>query len=578
MLMMRGFLTHDKQADHQELRDVLAEWASAGWEAAAQYHFQTFGYEFEIYEQDGTSQEDARRMRGYATEQPDTDRGKSYAGAAIEVLALPSPTADLAPEPAVGRCGSAQPLSSDKLLQILSLLACPVREKRLPWSGAEPVLLKTSPSGGSRHPTEIYLWVTGLDGLNDGWWHVAAHEHRLERIGGAAPPFELIAPLPGQVSAGPRVLLLYTCLFARNRYRYREPRTFRTVHMDVGHLMGTCEFLATSRCLDAAPVTHIDAPALAAALALNPLVECPIAATMLRQSSPANAWLQPSDEGDNRLAMVRFDAYGDVVFEDAQRGLKQHIDPHSAMNSILKMSPETAPRQEQDVVSDWISKGWRPSLEYFLWSELPSRSYPRPGSAAAHARWQELPHPTRDRLVPSVGALLVGRRTVRVFDRRPLASADLAGIVELPGIYLGAGVSFRLVAYDVDGLSPGVWTIDERRRRAHLGVAGEFREEMSAIMCGMSAARTASLTLVLVVDMQQRQRAYPYERALRELYVDLGRLSQHLIIAAEALGLGCLITPATNDRKLAALLRLEHRECPVYTLTIGHKLSEHSEE
>ena len=40
-------------------------WRGVGWRAAAAYHLQTYGYEFETYQPDGSSDEDARRMFHY---------------------------------------------------------------------------------------------------------------------------------------------------------------------------------------------------------------------------------------------------------------------------------------------------------------------------------------------------------------------------------------------------------------------------------------------------------------------------------------------------------------------------------
>ncbi len=42
----------------------------------------------------------------------------------------------------------------------------------------------------------------------------------------------------------PEALVVVTGVFARNMYRYREPRTLRTVFMDAGHLIGTLEMAA----------------------------------------------------------------------------------------------------------------------------------------------------------------------------------------------------------------------------------------------------------------------------------------------------------------------------------------------
>jgi SagB-type dehydrogenase family enzyme len=273
LLVSSGFLVGPDE--HGALRSELAEWTSARWEAAAQYHFQTYGYEFEKYERDGTSEEDARRMHRYASEQPDTDRGKSYGPAALETRPLPPPEPGLAPEPVDGGDRGAHRLSGRRITALLSLLACPVQEKRLPWPGAEPALRRTSPSGGSRHPTEIYVRLTGVEGIGDGWWHIAARDRLLERIATGGSVADDVA--------GPQALVLYTCLFERNRYRYREPRTFRTVHMDIGHLMGTCELLATSGGFRAVSTSRVDGAALAAELGLDPLVECPMATTVIRE-------------------------------------------------------------------------------------------------------------------------------------------------------------------------------------------------------------------------------------------------------------------------------------------------------
>jgi hypothetical protein len=38
--------------------------------------------------------------------------------------------------------------------------------------------------------------------------------------------------------------IVLTSVFERNMYRYREPRTFRTIHMDVGHILATIEMLS----------------------------------------------------------------------------------------------------------------------------------------------------------------------------------------------------------------------------------------------------------------------------------------------------------------------------------------------
>lgn len=286
------------------------------------------------------------------------------------------------------------------------------------------------------------------------------------------------------------------------------------------------------------------------------------------------------------LAVLRMDPDGRVVAEDALRGERRRMEPEEAMRALLTAAPPDTARAGEDgpapdpVVADWIDNGWRPSLEYFLWSErAPTHGQegcsppPRAAPPAPDPRaWRALPEPAPGPSRPTAGQVLVGRRTARVFEPRELPAAHLAGI--LAAVYrarAGAGLTLRLLAYDVEDLAAGVWRVRADGRAVSPGAAGDFREEMVAVMCGMPAARTAAATLVFVADFSERQRAYPYESALRELYVELGRLGQHAIVEAEARNLGCLITPATNDRRLGALLELAPREYPVYTVTVGHR-------
>lgn len=129
-----------------------------------------------------------------------------------------------------------------------------------------------------------------------------------------------------------------------------------------------------------------------------------------------------------------------------------------------------------------------------------------------------------------------------------------------------------MIVYAVAGITPGVWNLDLDAGLALLDRAGDLREAMSDLMCGMQAPMTANVTVVFVADLRERQQRFPYERALRELYVEAGRVAQWLILACESRDAGCLITPATNDRALSDLLGLPPHEVPVYTVTFGRRI------
>ena len=279
-----GFL--EAACGQRALADELAAWRADGWRAASAYHFHTYGYPFERYDEVGASDEDARRMHAYAAEQPDRDRGKTYAGTSR--IPLPKPHADLLPTSVVDLVthrSTIRPLDADRLMTLLSLTACSTGESALPWPGAAPVIRKTSPSGGSRHPTEVYLLNCGVAGLPAGWSHVDSLSCELETLDSEPVTTRelatLFSSLVGHAAYDVEAVVVFTCVFARNRYRYREPRTFRTIHMDVGHLLTTAEIVASGLGIAAASLNSVDSRKFGPTLGLDPLTEAPIAGLLV---------------------------------------------------------------------------------------------------------------------------------------------------------------------------------------------------------------------------------------------------------------------------------------------------------
>lgn len=108
-------------------------------------------------------------------------------------------------------------------------------------------VFKTSPSGGGRHPTEVYAYVRSVDGVRPGTYHYNPSAHTLERVGGTRTDEELNRILGDQEWAGTAgMIVFYTSVFGRSMWRYHSARTYRLLHLDVGHLSQTVFLLATS--------------------------------------------------------------------------------------------------------------------------------------------------------------------------------------------------------------------------------------------------------------------------------------------------------------------------------------------
>jgi putative peptide maturation dehydrogenase len=106
------------------------------------------------------------------------------------------------------------------------------------------VLRKTSPSGGSQHPGEVYPLVRDVEGVAPGLYHYSVEHHALE-------PIELMAAdrvreLVSQFSAGQdffagaHVVFLMTARYGRTFWKYRaHAKAYRTVLLDAAFLSQT---------------------------------------------------------------------------------------------------------------------------------------------------------------------------------------------------------------------------------------------------------------------------------------------------------------------------------------------------
>lgn len=96
--------------------------------------------------------------------------------------------------------------------------------------------LRTAPSGGARHPLELYAFVNHVEGLEPGLYHYLALEGKLERLGCRANQADqLTCALVGQEFAGTApVCLVWTAVPYRSEWRY-DNMAHKDILLDTGH-------------------------------------------------------------------------------------------------------------------------------------------------------------------------------------------------------------------------------------------------------------------------------------------------------------------------------------------------------
>ncbi|HYU44908.1 MAG TPA: SagB family peptide dehydrogenase [Terriglobales bacterium] len=105
---------------------------------------------------------------------------------------------------------------------------------------------KTSPSGGARHPGEVYLLAMRVDGLSQGLYHYDGVHHRLSRLRSLKAAKKAVQYAAGQEFVqNASALFVMTAVFPRVLWKYRFARAYRIVLLDAGHLCQTFCLVAT---------------------------------------------------------------------------------------------------------------------------------------------------------------------------------------------------------------------------------------------------------------------------------------------------------------------------------------------
>jgi SagB-type dehydrogenase family enzyme len=139
---------------------------------------------------------------------------------------------------------SDQELKLETVSQLLSLVWGVTGYRYSPRFGK--LFHKTSPSGGARHPGEVYLMALRVKGLRAGLYHYQPATHHLERISTNASGEKAWLYCARQhFVRNAAALFLMTAVFPRTMWKYHHARAYRVVLLDAGHLCQTFCLVAT---------------------------------------------------------------------------------------------------------------------------------------------------------------------------------------------------------------------------------------------------------------------------------------------------------------------------------------------
>jgi len=159
-------------------------------------------------------------------------------------------------------------------------------------------ILRTSPSGGARHPIEVYPIVLRVKGIDPGIYHYSVRRHKIEplKLGNFEKKVkQLCANQEWLQNAA--VLFIMTAVLERSMWKYGTSHAYRVILLDAGHLGQTFHLVCTH--LSLAPFTFaaFNDEEIEKTLGIDGVSEIPIYAAsagvpMINQQSK----IQKSDE------------------------------------------------------------------------------------------------------------------------------------------------------------------------------------------------------------------------------------------------------------------------------------------
>jgi SagB-type dehydrogenase family enzyme len=171
---------------------------------------------------------------------------KSYARVPTVPLPAPIRDAEFASVLLARRTWRRYSIKAITLAELATVLGLSAGVQRWARGLGGDVPLKTSPSGGARHPIECYVVARHVSGLKAGIYHYSSGCHELERLAGPVSPARLRTYVPHSgYFAKASVLVFFTAVFERQLWRYPYSRAYRAALIEAGHVCQTLLLTAT---------------------------------------------------------------------------------------------------------------------------------------------------------------------------------------------------------------------------------------------------------------------------------------------------------------------------------------------
>lgn len=373
-------------------------------------------------------------------------------------------------------------------------------------------------SAGALYPTELYVALQNITGMNDGLYHYCPLEHTMCSLRAG----QVFSALAGDE---PIIRFYLTTIFHRSAWKY-GPRAYRYCLLDAGHMAENLLLSTRIHGLHSRLDYDFDDGAINEFLCLDPKLEA---------------------------CLAQVHALG--------------CSPETEVYSTVPPKTKTLPSFSRSA-----AKSTAP--EELLYAHLlcsATGHKPAPLNISTNQDTTSLPAS----IVPaSTSATIQRRRSRRNFIPKPTSTRDFVDILSLlcrdnnakPPCTDAIQVGF--LAGETSGLTPGYHHLNRTTCATTLIKIGNLMPQMARICLDQGWLDNAAMHIVFTADiktleMQNGPRAYRYA------HLEAGRIGQRVYLAATAKNLGVCGIGAFFDRDGATLLGLPEGHALLYLIAIG---------
>jgi SagB-type dehydrogenase family enzyme len=387
---------------------------------------------------------------------------------------------------------------------------------------------RANPSAGGLYPIEVYVAVRNIEGISDGLYHYHPEKNILVDQGQSAFWSSINGVFQDQACIDTtNMLLIYTGLFARSDWRYKE-RAYRRILLDSGHIAANTLMFCEQRQVPVQIIGGFLDTVLEECMSIAHLEEVPLLALSF----------SPSVEISPLASISQTPA------EAAKR-----VNPHHAL------------QVQQNTVERIVGDFHVPAESLFA-KDLDSLN-------------QESLHlPDLKTVGFNATQMIILRRSTREFVSEQMSKEVLSEILEFSfSRYVheplsGAFLKHWLLIRNVEGLENAVYRYFPFENKLIFHKNIEDWDKVSEAALSQRIALDSNVVLVQSCNLNRATAAYG-DRIYRYLCMDSGRIGEYINLIANHLGYGSSGIGGYYDDLVNDVMNIEHTEGILYMTSIG---------